>query len=496
MKQTRRSFLQTSLFAATAATFSARSWAQVEGANSDIRIGAIGFRGRGMENLGNMLKSQGVRMTGLCDVDESVLAKGKDYFGKQGHTVETYRDMRKMLESKDVDAVMVATPNHWHALAAIWAVQAGKDVYVEKPVSHNVFEGRKLVEAAQKYGRIVQAGTQSRSSAGLHQAAQYASEGNLGKLQWARGTCYKRRISIGKVDGEQPIPAGIDYDLWCGPAPMKPLMRAQLHYDWHWVWDTGNGDLGNQGIHQVDIARWFLGEPKLSPSVMSIGGRLGYVDDGETPNTQILVYGYEKAPLYFEVRGLPSAAESKEMDKYRGAAIGVVVQYENGYLAIPSYTAVAAFSNDGEMIKRWGTYPKPKEGVDPGDSGSGKMEDHQTNFIQGVRTRNSAKLAGSIEGGHISSALCHLGNISHRLGKTRDAGEIREQVKADANVSEALGRALEHLEANNVDVKKDQLTYGVPLKFNPDTERFIDNAEADRQLTREYRAPYIVPEKV
>jgi hypothetical protein len=230
---------------------------------------------------------------------------------------------------KDIDAVSIATPNHWHALASIWAMQAGKDVYVEKPVSHCVWEGRQMVNASRKYGKIVQTGTQSRSSRkGIGAAVKYVQEGNLGKILLSRGLCYKRRGSIGKTEGEQKIPDTVEYDLWCGPGPKGPLMRKQLKYDWHWTWAYGNGDLGNQGIHQMDIARWFLGEMEISPSVWSVGGRLGYEDDGETANTQIIYHGYEKAPMIFEVRGLPENKDSKNMDKFKGAGVGVVVECE------------------------------------------------------------------------------------------------------------------------------------------------------------------------
>jgi predicted dehydrogenase len=352
------------------------------------------------------------------------------------------------------------------------------------------------VEAARKYQKIVQTGTQSRSSIGLHQAAQWAKDGNLGKLQWARGTCYKRRPSIGKVDAPQPIPPGIDYDLWCGPAPMKPLMRKQFHYDWHWVWDTGNGDLGNQGIHQMDIARWFLGEDALSPMVHSVGGRLGYVDDGETPNTQLVVHNYAKAPLYFEVRGLPADATSNNMDSYRGASIGVIAQYENGYIVIPSYTGAAAFDKDGKMLKRWGNFAAPKDGPDPGKPNDEKMEDHYANFVKAVRSRKPSDLHAEVLEGHLSSALCHTGNISYRLGKKADPDVIREKVKAEPEALDSVNRMFEHLSKNNVDVKVDQLTFGEMLKMDPKTEKFIGNADADKLLTREYRAPYVVPENV
>jgi predicted dehydrogenase len=498
MHPSRRTFIKQTLAATAALSLPARIYAAAEGANSDIRIAGIGFRGRGMDNLKGLLNVPGVRLTALCDCDQSVLDKGKAFYeGKGQKDLQTYKDLRKLMEDKNVDVVMIATPNHWHSLAGIWAAQAGKDVYVEKPVSHNVLEGRKLVEAARKYNKIIQTGTQSRSSAGLHQAAKWASEGNLGKLLWARGTCYKRRASIGKVSGPTDIPSGIDYDLWCGPAPKKPLMREKLHYDWHWVWDTGNGDLGNQGIHQMDIARWFMGEKALSPAVYSVGGRLGYIDDGETPNTQLVVHNYEKAPLYFEVQGLPASASVNTMDSYRGSGVGVVVQYENGYIVIPSYTGAAAFDNSNKMVTRWGSFAAPKDQPDPGkQEGGPKMSDHYTNFIDAVRSRKNTDLTAEIEEGHISSALCHTGNISYVMGKKAGPDVIREKVKADKEALDSINRMIEHLGKNNVDVKVDQLAFGEMLKMDPKTEKFIGNAAADKLLTREYRAPFVVPEKV
>src|ERR1044071_3863242 len=329
-KLDRRSFLKAtilsttsvSLFPALAAekqTVSAESSASVSvvGANSDIRCAVVGFHGRGQSHIQDLRGLKGVRLVALCDVDSKVLERGVANCDSAGQKVQGYTDIRKLLENKDIDVVTIATPNHWHSLAAIWAVQAGKDVYVEKPVSHNVWEGRQLVEAARKHGRIVQAGTQSRSSrTGIYEAIQWLRGGHIGKVVRAYGLCYKRRASIGKVDGPQQVPANIDYDLWCGPAPKEPLMRKNLHYDWHWVWPTGNGDLGNQGIHQMDIARWVLGEDALSPRVLSVGGRVGYVDDGTTPNTLIVYHEYKNAPLIFEVRGLPASTDAKEMDKY------------------------------------------------------------------------------------------------------------------------------------------------------------------------------------
>lgn len=492
---TRRSFLQTAAAAGTALAFPAIARSQSPG--SDIRVGIVGFGGRGQSHIADLLKLNGVKITALCDVDEGILAKGKDQLEKKGQKVQTYSDVRKMLDSKEIDAISTATPNHWHALLGIWACQAGKDAYVEKPVSHNVFEGRQLAEAAKKYGKIVQCGTQSRSTVGLHQAVKWAQAGNLGKLQWGRGTCYKRRASIGKVEGEQPWPANIDRDLWFGPAPIKPLKRKKLHYDWHWVWDTGNGDLGNQGIHQMDIARWFMGEQSLSPKVWTVGGRLGYEDDGETPNTMFVVHEYEKAPLIFEVRGLPAANQDGPMDKYRDTiSVGVYLQYENGHIVVPDYNSAAAFDKSGKMVARFGSFPAPKDGPDPGKPDTGGQGSHHENWTKAIRSRKPDELNAEILEGHYSSALCHTGNISYVLGKKAPSGEILEKIKANKEASETFGRMAEHLGKNGVDLAKDQLTLGEFLSMDTKTEKFIGNAAADKLLTREYRAPYIVPDKV
>ncbi len=489
---TRRTFLKTTAVAALGFPAITRS----QSPNSDIRVGIIGFGGRGQSHISDLLKIGGVKITALCDVDDSVLSKGKDQLGKKGQAIETFTDVRKMLESKEIDSISTATPNHWHSLIGIWACQAGKDSYIEKPVSHNVFEGRVLAEAAKKYGRIVQCGTQSRSTVGLHQAVAWTQAGGLGKLLWARGTCYKRRASIGKVDGEQPWPAGIDKDLWFGPATIKPLMRKKLHYDWHWDWNTGNGDLGNQGIHQMDIARWFMGEQTLSPKVWSVGGRLGYVDDGETPNTMFVVHDYAKAPLIFEVRGLPAEGQKGDMDKYRGyPGVGVYLQYENGYVVVPDYNSAAAFGKDGKMVKRFGAYPAPKEDADPGKPDNSGQGSHHENWTKAIRSRKAPELNAEILEGHLSSGLCHTGNISLRLGSKQAPGAILEKVKAHKEAADSYERMAEHLKKNGVDIEKEQLTLGEFLTMDTKTEKFIGNAAADKMLTREYRAPYIVPEK-
>jgi predicted dehydrogenase len=488
-KLSRRHFIRNSLLTAAAL----KTWpliaqsstsSRIVGANGDIRYAIAGLNGRGKNHIEAMAKLKGTRLVALCDPDSSILETELKKATSSGEKVEGYTDIRKLLEDKNIDAVTFATPHHWHALGSIWAVQAGKDVYVEKPASHNVWEGRKMVEAARKYDRIMQCGAQCRSSVGLQEAIAWLQAGNLGKIIRARGLCYKRRESIGKTSGPQLVPQAINYDLWCGPASNNPPRRnskknGPIHYEWHWFWEYGNGDLGNQGIHQMDIARWVLGEPEVSPRVLSIGGRLGYEDDGVTPNTQIVFHDYKAAPLIFEVRGLPAGDDSSRMDNYHGASIGVVVDCEGGSMVIPSYSRAIIYDKAGKEMKTF------EEGGN-----------HFENFIQAVRSRKSADLHADILGGHVSAALCHTGNISYRLGKPMSPDAIHSAAKNDKDLAESLGRMEEHLGANKVDLHKTPLTLGAALKMNPKTEKFTNNRQANKLLTREYRKPFVVPEKV
>jgi predicted dehydrogenase len=483
---TRREFLRSSALGAAALSMSASSYAQVRGANDSVRLGVIGVRGRGGDHIKGFAPLSGVRIAALCDCDATALKAAVELSKKLGHDSKSYADLRQLLDDKEIDAISTATPNHWHALVTVWGCQAGKDVYCEKPVSHNVWEGRQAVAAARKYDRIVQTGTQTRSSrAGVAAAVAWVQQGNLGPLQLVRGICYKRRASIGKVDGPQPIPPGVDYDLWCGPAPKEPLLRKNLHYDWHWVWNTGNGDIGNQGIHQMDIARWLLGATKLSPRVWSVGGRFGYVDDGQTANTQIVFHDYAPAPLMFEVRGLPEKQDSPNMDQYQGqymgCPVGVVAHCEGGQVFVPGYAAegAAAYDKDGKLIQKW--------------SGT---EDHFANFIKAVRSRKREDLHAEILEGHLSSALCHTGNISYRLGEQSTPDEIREQIKADRDALSTFERMVEHLRVNDVRLDGSPATLGAMLKMDPDAERFIGHEQANELLSREYRVPFVVPAEV
>ncbi len=512
-KTTRRNFLKTAALAGaamglpgcvttTAPTSVATSAQRIVGANGDIRVAVIGFRSRGAAHIGALSRIKGVRIVALCDVDHSVLDKKVAELSKKGVTVEAFTDIRKLLEKKDLDAVSIATPNHWHSLAGIWAMQAGMDVYTEKPVSHNVWEGRQLAGAAKKFGKIVQTGTQCRSSVGIAEGVKYVQSGALGKILVSRGFCYKPRKSIGQCGGPQKVPETIDYDIWCGPAPTDPPHRngpnGPVHYDWHWFWNFGGGDLGNQGIHQMDICRWFLGEPELAPAIVSAGGRFGYSDDAETPNTFVTLQNYAKAPLIFEVRGLPKAKQYQDktwennMDKYKSARVGCVIECEGGYVVVPSYSQAIVYDKDGKEMKKFSDKGASEAGQP--DLSGGSESGHHANWIAAVRARNEKLLTAPILGGHISSALCHTANISYKLGAKKAPGEIREQLKGQRGIGEAFDRMAAHLEANGVDINSDKVALGVPLQLDPKTEKFIGNADADKLLTRNYRAPFVVPQ--
>jgi len=385
--------------------------------NEKIGVAMIGTGGRSSAHLGQLTARSDAEVLYLCDADLNVAAsKAKAVGERQGREPEIIQDFRKALEDPRIDAISTATPNHWHSLVSILAMQAGKHVYVEKPVSHNVWEGRQMVGWARALNKICQSGTQSRSSDSLQLAREFLLAGNLGKVQYAIGTCYKPRKSIGKLDRPLEIPASVDYDLWCGPAAKVDLYRPNLHYDWHWDFNTGNGDMGNQGIHQMDIARWFLNEDRLSSRVASIGGRVGYDDAGNTPNTQIVYHAFDKAPLIFETRGLPQKDLDWKtgMDNFRGSTVGVIIQCENGYMLIPDYVRAYAFSNDGEVLQEW---------VAQGDAD----KRHFDNFFEAIRSGKHTDLSADIFEGHLSSALCHtsLGRFVQADGRAPDCQRSR-----------------------------------------------------------------------
>ncbi len=468
---------------------------RVLGANEDVRVGIIGVNGRGTSHIDAFSKMTGVRVSALCDIDPNVLdARVNKLADKMGYGVQGYADLREMFEKGDIDAMSTATPNHWHTLAGVWAMQAGKDAYIEKPISHNVWEGRQLVKLSRKLDKICQGGTQSRSLGSIQGAVQYVKEGKLGKIKYVKGMCYKPRTSIGKVGPEGgKLPEGVNYDIWSGPAELEtPLRRKKFHYDWHWFYAYGNGDMGNQGIHQMDVARWFIGEDKIAPISMSIGGRLGYDDDGESPNTQIVYHDYESAPLIFETRGLPKdkagqAEWGKNMntpDEFPGmSGISVVVVCEGGNLFCDAGGKV--FMTDAQGAKM-DAPPKLES------------DDIFTNFIKAVKSRKREEQYAECLETHLSSALCHTGLISHRLGKLMTNDEIKEQIKSDSVLTARYESMAEHLRLNEVNIDGAAVTYGPMIKWNPDTEWAEGNGPLDKPANvlarREYRAPYIVPE--
>ncbi len=472
---TRRDFVRGSMAAGLSL---ALPFSRVRGANDDIRVAVVGIRSQGGNHINWFRKIPGVRVVAICDADRQFLEREEKKFKERNEKVDTYVDYRKLLEDENIDAIITATPNHWHALVTVWACQAGKDVYVEKPVSYSIWEGRQMAKAARQHNRIVQAGMQRRSDEGLQEAIEYIQEGSLGKIVIVWGIVYVRRGSIGKVDGPQPIPKTVDHNLWTGPAPLAPLMRKNLHYDWHWVWPTGNGDYGNNGIHFTDICRWVLGKDVLPQRVMSIGGRFGYIDDGETPNTQIVFLDYEPAPIIFEVRGLPRAKGDPAMDAFRDIRAGVVVQCEHGYLA-----GGWVYDNDGKKIKQFKR-----------TAGSG----HHANFIKAVRSRKVSDLNADILEGHLSSALCHMGNISYRLGKETTRDEVMEVIKGNKDMVDSFERFQEHLLVNGVDLQQTPRILGPRLTIDTDKEIFVGefSEQANKLVSREYREPFVVPEQV
>ncbi|MEX2172008.1 MAG: Gfo/Idh/MocA family oxidoreductase [Pirellulales bacterium] len=428
----RRNFLQTSAVAAAATTLAANT-ARAD-VNSKIRAAVIGVNGRGRTHMEGFEHTPGVEVAVLCDPDEKVLAERKAEFEKHfGHSVDTETDLRRVYDRNDIDVVGIATPNHWHTLAAIWACQAGKDVYVEKPGSHNLFEGRKLIEAAKKYNRIVQHGVQLRSNPVLREAVQQLHDGLIGDVYLSRALIFKTRPSIGHVPDETP-PSSLNWDLWQGPAAERPFSPRYVHYNWHWHWDYGNGDVGNQGVHETDMALWGAGVG-LPSEIVALGGKFLWDDDKETPETLTCSYLYPEQKKMIEV-----AVRPWHSNEEGGVRIGNLFYGSEGYMTIEGYDSYKTFLGS----KR-----------EPGPAGSfdGNTEhEHFANFIDAVRSRDVSKLHGPPETAHTSSGLAHLGNIAYRLGRK--------------------------------------------LHFDPTTERFKNDAEADAMLTRKYRAGYEVPEVV
>jgi predicted dehydrogenase len=449
-----------------------------------LRVCVVGVNGRGMSHVGGFNGVHGCEITHVCDVDPKVIGQAMDKVGKKRGKDPTFvQDIRRALDDKSIDVVSIATPNHWHALAAIWAMQAGKHVYVEKPCSHNVVEGRRMIEAARKYDRICQVGTQSRSMPGMRDAIAYLHSGKLGKVKLAYATCYKRRGSIGKVTEATAIPEGLDYDLWCGPAHKLPVMRKRFHYDWHWFWEYGNGDLGNQGVHEMDKARWGLNKNELPKSVVSHGGRVGYVDDGQTANTQLCVFDYGDCELVFEVRGLASDSPypANLGGKKGGNFVGNIWYGEKGIVVCPSYNSGVVLSPDLQVIEKF-------------SGGSDGL--HFENFTKAIQSGKHTDLNCDVAEGHPSAALCHLANISYRLGKPVTVGDLKE-IAGSKEANDALKRMVAHMEDNKVEPGSPAFA-GPLLTIDPKTEKFTGSMadKANPMRTREYRKGFEIGEKV
>jgi predicted dehydrogenase len=490
-KQNRRQFLGRSLAAAGLgagfAIAGTKSSGRILGANDAIRIGVAGLNGRGGSHVEEFGPMKGVEITYLIDPDTRTFAKRIEQLkgvAKGAATPKTVQDIRRALDDPNLDAISVAAPNHWHALLTIWGVQAGKDVYVEKPASHNVHEGRIAVEAARKHNRIVQHGTQSRSSSQWAELAEIAKKGTYGKLLVSRGLCYKPRASIGYKPTGTP-PEQVDFNLWLGPAPQQPYHANLVHYNWHWFWDFGNGDIGNQGVHEMDKARWIIPGATLPKSVLSLGGRFGYSDQGETPNTQIAVFDYGDTHLIFEVRGLKTGA-------YLGGKVGNTAHFEEGVVAPDGGRGALRFYPKGKTDGHGEPLAKVA-GAAPRGPGKG----HFANFIEAVRSRKTSDLNADILEGHYSAALCHLANISYRLGAPVPFNKETKAFGDDKAAYETLERMEEHLTKDN-GLKLDGETYRLGRKLTVDakTESFVGDAQANALLTRPYRKPFVVPEKI
>ena len=434
----RRGFIRSS--GSAAAVLSAASYSRVKGANERIAVGVVGLRGRGKSHISAFVNHPEAEVAALVDIDQAVLERAAVATRKeQGRKPAEYADLRKMLEDKSIDAVSIATPNHWHALMTIWACQAGKDVYVEKPASHNIFEGRKMIEAARKYKRMVQVGTQSRSIEHKVKAIELLRDGVIGEIYQAKGLCFKRRRTIGS---RQPgdVPPGVDYDLWTGPAEKVVFRENRFHYNWHWHWAFGNGDIGNQGVHEMDIARWGLGKNALPPVALSSGGHFINDDDQETPNTQQAIFDYGDSQLIFEVRGLITGGEAGM--QHGANTIGNIFLGSKGYMTV-DLNGFRTYLGENRELGPSMFYVEPRRWA---------YLPHFGNFLQAVKSRKHTDLHADIVEGHLSAALCHMANISYRT-KQR-------------------------------------------LEFDPHTEKFTNSDAANKLLTRDYREPFVVPEKV
>lgn len=484
----RRSFLQKSTLAAgatLAASFRPSVHAAPAGANNAIRVGIIGLN-KGAQHLKTLLKMPDVRVAGLCDLDPKVLTRIAGGIPQSYPAPFQTTDARELIARKDIDAVMVVASNHWHALLTLWACQAGKDVYVEKPMSRTVWEGRKMIEAAAKYDRIVQVGTHYRSETGLAEAIKYLHAGELGKISHIRAIVYNLRLSIGR---KLPwYPTDVNYDLFCGSTPVRPLERDRLHYDWHWDWNTGNGELGNNGVHVLDIALRMAKHDGPPRRALSFGNRYGIEGVAETPNTHLAVYDYPQIPLIFEHRALPAKPGVSFMDPQGGLrGVGVIAYCEGGTVA--GLTGATAFDPSGKVIRKF-----------PGDGGGG----HVKNFFDAVRSRRKQNLAAPVEVGHLSASLCHFGNISYRVGASAPTSAIDAAIGEFSAVAGIHRELQTHLGVHGIDLQQQPFRLGPWLTIDAigdgiaavgsQNEGTLERARFHLKDTQ--RPPFVIPEQV
>jgi predicted dehydrogenase len=477
----RRHFMQTLAAAATVTVAGTKSSGQVVGANEAIRVAVAGLNGRGGSHISAYNGMSNVRITHFIDPDTRTYEPKLQVMRRANKPApQTVQDVRRVLEGNNIDALSIATPNHWHSLMTIWAAQAGKHVYVEKPMSHNVHEGRIAVDMSRRHNVIVQHGTQSRSSQRWNDTVAAVRAGTYGKLLVSRGIVYKLRNSIGNRPTANP-PAELDFNIWTGPAQRTAYHANLVHYNWHWFWDFGNGDIGNQGVHQYDIARWAINGATLPRSVVSIGGRFGYTDQGETPNTQISLMDFGEAKLIFEVRGLRSP-------NYHGQGTGGnTFHTEDGIIADHRFTRNGQTAS--EPVRRPANAPAARAA---GENEAG----HFGNFIVAIRSGRREDLNADILEGHYSSALCHLANLSYRVGENLPFNAQSQAFGDDRDAGDAYTRMLEHLRSHNVPMDGQNYRVGRRLEIDARTERFTNNDAANRLLTRNYREPFVVPERV
>jgi len=485
---TRRSFLETLAAAGTVAIAGTKSAPRVLGANDRLRIAVAGLNGRGGDHVRAYSDMENVEVAYLVDPDKRVLARylKQDKYSK----IEAVQDIRKVLDDQDLQAVSIATPNHWHALMTIWACEAGKHVYVEKPCSHNIHEGRIAVEMAKKHQRIVQHGTQSRTEAtDWAKIVEIVKSGRYGKLLVSRGLCYKpgaawtTRGDIGVKETKDP-PAELDFDIWTGPAPKQPFHDNLVHYRWHWFWDFGNGDIGNQGVHELDRARWAIPGATSPKSVVSFGGRIGFKDQGQTACTQVALFDYGETQLIFEVRGLPSKPYLGSKD-----GVGNTLHFEEGVIAMKA-------PMDKGTKAAYLFYPKGKDEGEPlpdSELSCGPGKSHFENFIAAVRNSRNDELNAPILEGHYSAALCHLANASYRLGEPTAFNPRSKAFENNKDALDAYERMEEHLGSEcRLNLEDWKYVLGRKLSFDAKTEKVLDDDDANKLLTREYRKGYEV----